>query len=208
MEIQLSLAGIQTFLWVIEEPRELICFSLSNSSELYLLLKVICRLKKKIYFWLGILHMACKGKLLHHLHSTQTSWPKENINTDAWILCWFRVKSPTEKRVQHAKGISINTAKTKKKQDQKRDVTEGVISYTMQSNHFLAASSRKELEITIILFLYNSPRHVTSRTCKCKVIHITNGAKRKTKHSNSIETCQAKNFLTFLLTKYLNLSVH
>lgn len=173
--------------------------------------------------------MACKEKLLRYLHSTQTSWSKENIKKGRFSHWYVQIRNTsysyfytvtqineycvnsesnlqmrTECNMQRE--LLVNTAKTGRKQDQ-RHVTKGLTSYkNAKQNHFLAASSRKELEVTIILFCTIVPA-VTNWTCKCKVIYITNGAKRKTKHSNSIETCQAKN-LTFLLTKYLNLSVH
>lgn len=84
----------------------------------------------------------------------------------------------------------------------------GIKRLNAKQIHSLAAPSRKGTHSHHHPFLHNSSSwdklnmQVSSGTRK-RVVQ-----KRKTKHSNSIETCQAKNFLTFLLTKYLNLSVH
>lgn len=76
-----------------------------------------------------------------------------------------------------------------------RTYYQGATSYTMQKQiHSLAASSRKRTQSHNHPFLYNSSSRdklnmqVSSGTHKLMV------QKRKTKHSNSIETCQAKNF--------------
>lgn len=73
--------------------------------------------------------------------------------------------------------------------------------------HSLAASSRKRTQSHNHPFLYNSSSRDKSNMQVSSGTHKLMVQKRKTKHSNSIETYQAKN-LTFLLTKYLNLSVH
>lgn len=56
--------------------------------------------------------------------------------------------------VQHAKGTSSEYCKDWKEAHQ-RAVSEETTSYKMQKqNHFLAASSRTKLEVTITLFLH------------------------------------------------------
>lgn len=58
--------------------------------------------------------------------------------------------------MQHAKETSSEYCKDQKEAGPETYYPKDKKLKTTKQNHFLAASSRKELEVTIILFLYNN----------------------------------------------------
>lgn len=141
--------------------------------------KKVINIKKQVDFHIGMYKKKYKLVILQS-------------NTDEWILC-------RQSNVQRRRECNmprkplVNTARTGRNKIQDLQPQGNKLSNAKQ-NHFLAASSRNDLEVTIISFCTMIPA-MTSWTCKCKVRHITNKwCKEKTKHRNSIETCQAKNF--------------
>lgn len=105
-----------------------------------------------------------------------------------------RLESPNGSRVHHAEGTSKWILQRQEGSGIKDVLPRGNKLHDAKQIHSLAASSRKRTQSHNHPFLYNSSSRdklnmqVSSGTHKLMV------QKRKTKHSNSIETCQAKNF--------------
>lgn len=89
--------------------------------------------------------------------------------------------------VHHAREPLVNAADWKQ-QEQTRYWREEL--QNAKQNHFLAASSSKELEVTIKFFLYSNSSY-NKLTCNCKVISTTNGSGRKQHFYRSLSV---KNF--------------